>query len=96
MNTQDQSGRALDLLRKKFHAPATSGRHPEMGFPLLKRPDELHVTMQAFVNPDLNENVFREIAKLMKKDERVQQFEIRAINQKRIHNHSTFAVAVSG
>ena len=96
MNTQDQSGRALDLLRKKFHAPATSGRHPEMGFPLLIRPDALHVTMQAFVNPDLAEHVVREIAKFLKKDERVQQLEIRAINQERIHNHSTFAVAASG
>lgn len=65
-------------------------------YPLLKRPDERHVTMQAFDNPVFVEDVVRKAAKFLKEDRRIQWFEIRAVNQESIHNHSAFAVVCSG
>lgn len=65
-------------------------------YPLLKRPDERHVTMQAFDNPVFVEDVVRNAARLLKKEKRIAWFEIRAVNQESIHNHSAFAVVVSG
>lgn len=65
-------------------------------YPLLKRPDERHVTMQAYDNPVFVEDVVRNAARFLKKDKRIQWFEIRAVNQESIHNHSAFAVVVSG
>jgi GTP cyclohydrolase I len=65
-------------------------------YPLLKRPDERHVTMQAFDNPVFVEDVVRNAAKLLKKEKRIAWFEIRAVNQESIHNHSAFAVVTSG
>ncbi len=64
-------------------------------YPLLKRPDERHVTMQAFDNPVFVEDVVRNAAKYLKKDKRIQWFEVRAVNQESIHNHSAFAVVCS-
>ena len=65
-------------------------------YPLLKRPDERHVTMQAFDNPVFVEDVVRNAARLLKKEKRIAWFEIRAVNQESIHNHSAFAVVTSG
>jgi GTP cyclohydrolase I len=64
-------------------------------YPLLKRPDERHVTMQAFNNPVFVEDVVRNVAKLLSKEKRIAWFEIRAVNQESIHNHSAFAVVCS-
>jgi len=64
-------------------------------YPLLKRPDERHVTMQAFDNPVFVEDVVRNAARLLKKEKRIAWFEIRAVNQESIHNHSAFAVVSS-
>ena len=64
-------------------------------YTLLKRPDERHVTMQAFDNPVFVEDVVRNAAGLLAKDERISWFEVRAINQESIHNHSAFAVVNS-
>lgn len=64
-------------------------------YPLLKRPDERHVTMQAFDNPVFVEDVVRNVAKLLRKDKRLQWFEVKAVNQESIHNHSAFAIVRS-
>jgi GTP cyclohydrolase IB len=64
-------------------------------YPLLKRPDERHVTMQAFDNPVFVEDVVRSAAGFLKKDKRLAWFEVRALNQESIHNHSAFAVVRS-
>jgi GTP cyclohydrolase I len=64
-------------------------------YSLLKRPDERHVTMQAFDNPVFVEDVVRNAASLLAKDERINWFEVRAVNQESIHNHSAFAVVSS-
>lgn len=60
-------------------------------YPLLKRPDERHVTMQAYDNPVFVEDMVREVAVSLQRDQRVAWFHVRAVNQESIHNHSAFA-----
>ncbi len=60
-------------------------------YPLLKRRDERHVTMQAFDNPVFVEDVVRGVASSLQADDRVAWFRVRAVNQESIHNHSAFA-----
>ena len=60
-------------------------------YPLLKRPDERYVTMQAHDNPTFDEDVVRNVAVRLREDERIVWFRIRAENQESIHNHSAFA-----
>jgi GTP cyclohydrolase I len=61
-------------------------------YPLLKRVDERHITMQAYDNPVFVEDVVRNVALRLGADLRVTSFEVRAENQESIHNHSAFAV----
>ena len=61
-------------------------------YPLLKRTDERHVTMQAYDNPVFVEDVVRNVANILRVDKRIAWFEVRAVNQESIHNHSAFAV----
>jgi GTP cyclohydrolase I len=60
-------------------------------YPLLKRPDERHVTMQAYDNPRFVEDVVREVGLRLVGDSRVAWFHVRAENLESIHNHSAFA-----
>src|SRR5207249_2645156 len=60
-------------------------------YPLLKRADERHVTMQAFDNPVFVEDIVREVALVLRNDSRIAWFRIDALNQESIHNHSAFA-----
>jgi GTP cyclohydrolase I len=60
-------------------------------YPLLKRADERHVTMQAFDNPVFVEDMVRNVALALRTDVRVAWFRIHALNQESIHNHSAFA-----
>jgi GTP cyclohydrolase I len=60
-------------------------------YPLLKREDERHVTMQAYDNPAFVEDIVREVALRLKKDERIVWFRVHALNQESIHNHNAFA-----
>lgn len=60
-------------------------------FPLLKRADERHVTMQAYDNPVFVEDMVRNVAVALREDRRVAWFEVRAENQESIHNHAAFA-----
>jgi len=64
-------------------------------YALLKRPDERHVTMQAYDNPVFVEDVVRNAALLLKKDKRVVKFTVRAVNHESIHDHNAFAVVRS-
>ena len=61
-------------------------------YPLLKRVDERHVTMQAYDNPVFVEDVVRNVASRLRADGRIAWFEVRAVNLESIHNHSAFAV----
>jgi GTP cyclohydrolase I len=61
-------------------------------YPLLKREDERHVTMQAYDNPVFVEDIVRNVAIRLNADNRVSWYQIRVMNQESIHNHSAFAV----
>lgn len=63
-------------------------------YPLLKRPDERYVTMQAYDNPVFVEDMVREVARRLRSDERVAWFSAHAVNHESIHNHSAFAEVV--
>jgi len=61
-------------------------------YPMLKREDERHVTMQAYDNPVFVEDIVRNVALRLNSDHRVSWYRIRVMNQESIHNHSAFAV----
>lgn len=60
-------------------------------YPLLKRVDERHVTMQAYENPAFVEDIAREAALRLREDARVESFSLRVANQESIHNHEAVA-----
>ncbi len=60
-------------------------------YPLLKRSDERHVTMQAYDNPVFVEDMVRNVAAKLKADARVAWFRVHAVNHESIHNHGAFA-----
>jgi GTP cyclohydrolase I len=60
-------------------------------YPLLKREDERHVTMQAYDKPAFVEDVVRDVAVRLQNDERIVWFKVHALNQESIHNHNAFA-----
>ncbi len=60
-------------------------------YPLLKRPDERHVTMQAYDNPVFVEDLARGVAQRLKQDDRVASFDVEIVNLESIHNHNAFA-----
>lgn len=60
-------------------------------YPLLKRPDERHVTMQAYDNPAFVEDIVRNVAGRLMADGRVAWFHAHVVNHESIHNHSAFA-----
>jgi GTP cyclohydrolase I len=60
-------------------------------YPLLKRPDERFVTMQAYDNPRFVEDMVRNVAMRLKEDDRISWFRVEAVDQESIHNHDAFA-----
>lgn len=60
-------------------------------YPLLKRPDERHVTMRGYENPVFVEDLVREAARALAKDGRVGWFSVDASTDESIHNHAAFA-----
>ncbi len=60
-------------------------------YALLKRPDERHVTMQAYDNPVFVEDMVRNVAQRLMQDPRAARFKVTAENFESIHNHNAFA-----
>jgi len=60
-------------------------------YPLLKRVDERHVTMQAYDSPAFVEDVARDIALALRSDERITRFEVCVANEESIHDHRAVA-----
>ncbi|MGW4126972.1 GTP cyclohydrolase FolE2 [Amycolatopsis japonica] len=60
-------------------------------YPLLKRPDERYVTMQAYDNPVFVEDMVRNVATQLHDDPRVAAFYVHASNDESIHDHAAFA-----
>jgi GTP cyclohydrolase I len=60
-------------------------------FPLLKRPDERHVTMRAHDHPVFVEDMARAAAEALGCDARIGSFSVEAASDESIHNHGAFA-----
>jgi len=61
-------------------------------FGILKRPDEKYVTERAYDNPKFVEDIVRDIAVRLSRDERVLAYVIESENFESIHNHSAYAL----
>ena len=59
---------------------------------LLKRPDEKHVTQRAYDNPKFVEDMVRDVAVRLNKDERISAYVVESENFESIHNHSAYAL----
>jgi GTP cyclohydrolase I len=64
-------------------------------YSVLKRVDEKQVTEQAFTNPKFVEDIVRDIALKLKKDDNITWFSVSAENFESIHNHSAYALITS-
>ena len=64
-------------------------------YALLKRPDEKHVTEQAYENPVFVEDLARNIVVRLKQDHRISWYQVEAENHESIHNHNAYAVIAS-
>jgi GTP cyclohydrolase IB len=76
----------IDLAERSASAPV---------FPLLKRPDERHVTMLAHDNPVFVEDMARNVAEQLRTDDRLAAFGVHAANEESIHDHAAFATIES-
>lgn len=63
--------------------------------PVVKRPDERHLTMQAYDNPVFVEDMVRNVVVALAADPRVRTYTVEAVNDESIHNHGAYA-RVSG
>jgi GTP cyclohydrolase I len=72
----------IEIAEKSASAPLYS---------LLKRPDEKFVTEQAYDNPVFVEDLVRNVAGILSKDNRITWYRVRSVNEESIHNHNAFA-----
>jgi GTP cyclohydrolase I len=59
---------------------------------ILKRPDEKYVTERAYDNPKFVEDIVRDVAVRLNREERVRAYVVEAENFESIHNHSAYAL----
>jgi GTP cyclohydrolase I len=59
---------------------------------VLKRPDEKHVTEQAYDNPVFVEDLVRNVAAASDLQEGIAWYRVEAENFESIHNHNAYAV----
>jgi GTP cyclohydrolase I len=59
---------------------------------LLKRPDEKYVTERAYDNPKFVEDMVRDVAQVLDRDERILAYVVESENFESIHNHSAYAL----
>lgn len=60
-------------------------------YPVLKRPDEAHVTMGAYDNPKFVEDVIRDMTCQLREMPKVRGFRLRVQNAESIHYHDAYA-----
>ena len=65
-------------------------------YSVLKRVDEKQVTEQSYENPKFVEDIVRDVAALLMRDDNITWFSVSAENFESIHNHSAYAHIVSG
>jgi len=61
-------------------------------YSLLKRPDEKQVTERAYDNPKFVEDMVRDVAGKLNRDDRVGAYRVESENFESIHNHSAYAL----
>ncbi len=61
-------------------------------YALLKRPDEKHVTEEAYENPVFVEDLVRNVVTHLQNDERIVCYQVEAENFESIHNHNAYAL----
>jgi len=61
-------------------------------FGLLKREDEKYLTEYAYENPKFVEDMVRDVALNLQKDNRIEGFIVETENFESIHNHSAYAM----
>jgi GTP cyclohydrolase I len=61
-------------------------------YSLLKRPDEQHVTEQAYANPVFVEDLVRNVAQSCEADSNILWYRVEAENFESIHNHNAYAL----
>jgi GTP cyclohydrolase IB len=59
---------------------------------LLKRPDEKYVTERAYDNPKFVEDLVRDVATALNRDDRIDGYVVESENFESIHNHSAYAL----
>ncbi|MFI4889759.1 MAG: GTP cyclohydrolase FolE2 [Steroidobacterales bacterium] len=59
---------------------------------MLKRPDEKYVTERAYDNPKFVEDLVRDVAVALDRDDRVRSYIVESENFESIHNHSAYAM----
>ena len=59
---------------------------------ILKRPDEKYVTERAYDNPKFVEDMVRDVAARLNRDERIAAYVVESENFESIHNHSAYAL----
>ncbi len=60
-------------------------------FAVLKRPDEKYVTERAYDNPKFVEDIVRDLALSLNKEDRITWYSINSENFESIHNHNAYA-----
>lgn len=60
-------------------------------YAVLKRPDEKFVTEKAYENPKFVEDIVRDLAVTLDKDDRITWFSINSENYESIHSHNAYA-----
>jgi GTP cyclohydrolase I len=60
-------------------------------YAILKRPDEKYVTEKAYNNPMFVEDVVRNVAEKLRKDQNINWFSVESENIESIHNHNAYA-----
>jgi len=61
-------------------------------YAVLKRPDEKFVTEQAFENPKFVEDIIRDLAGALDREDRITWYSIQSENFESIHNHNAYAL----
>lgn len=67
------------------------GAASEQLYAVLKRPDEKHVTEGAYENPKFVEDIVRDLALSLEKDDRIAWYSINSENFESIHSHNAYA-----
>lgn len=90
VSPHDEDGQPVGIWAEELIEAAEAAASSPV-FPVLKRPDERHVTMRAHDHPVFVEDMARAVAEALSHDERIAWFAVEAASEESIHNHAAFA-----